>query len=173
MNKNKNGFGILEVLIATILLVVIASSIVGLGKSLLRNNSLSGLNIEAYNYAREGLEIVRSARDTTWINDSIDLWDEDFCQQNTCYFEIDEDGNIVPVEGEEEILAEDGTKYVRYYEFSQLDEGSNIADLVSSSVSHSIYSQSRKIKVVVKFYYGNSEYNIELFSLLTNWKPQI
>ncbi len=69
---NKNGFGILEVLIASMILIVVVGSAVALGHASLRSSALAAEKTAAYNLAQEGIEQVRNIRDTAWVDQQSD-----------------------------------------------------------------------------------------------------
>jgi Tfp pilus assembly protein PilV len=66
--RQHNGFGLLEVLLATAIFIVVVGSMVTLSRLALRNAVLSGHRTQAFNLAQEGLESVRQMRDTNWID---------------------------------------------------------------------------------------------------------
>lgn len=68
--RNKNGFGILEVLIAAMILVVVVGAAVALGHASLRSSALAAEKTTAYNLAQEGIELVRKIRDNSWVDDN-------------------------------------------------------------------------------------------------------
>lgn len=64
-NKTK-GFTIIEVLIATFILISAFGAIMGLAISSMRANRLTQNELIANNLAQEGIEMVRSLRDNKW-----------------------------------------------------------------------------------------------------------
>ncbi len=68
-NKNKkSGFGLVEVLIASTIIIVVISSFTFVARGTLAATGRTQDRIQAANLAAEGIEIVRSIRDTNWID---------------------------------------------------------------------------------------------------------
>ncbi|MFA7253415.1 MAG: hypothetical protein WC107_02585 [Patescibacteria group bacterium] len=67
--SKKNGFGIIEVLVAATIIIVILAALTSVGKAALTNNSSLQERSNAIYLAQEGLEIVRQIRDSNWIDD--------------------------------------------------------------------------------------------------------
>jgi hypothetical protein len=63
-----NGFGILEVVVASFVLIMIITSSVTLTRMAIKSSVLNLDRVQAYNLAEEGAEITRHIRDTGWIN---------------------------------------------------------------------------------------------------------
>lgn len=66
--KQKNGFGLLEVMFATAIFIVVVGSMVTLSRLSLRNAVLATHRAQAFNLAQDGLEVIRQMRDTNWID---------------------------------------------------------------------------------------------------------
>jgi len=71
-----SGFGILEALIASAIIVVFAAGVVVLGKISLRNVVINKHKLQAAYLAQEAVEALRNIRDTNWVdNDPNTNWD--------------------------------------------------------------------------------------------------
>ena len=69
INKNyKKGFGLLEVLISIIIIVLILTSLVLIGRKALSNSLYLQQRAQAIYLAQEGIELIRQTRDTNWID---------------------------------------------------------------------------------------------------------
>lgn len=76
MIRNKKGFGIIEVLIASTIVIVILGALTAVGRSALRGSDTIQERTQAAYLAQEGIEIVRQIRDTNWIDlDNTTSWD--------------------------------------------------------------------------------------------------
>ncbi|MBI2590021.1 hypothetical protein HYW32_03335 [Candidatus Berkelbacteria bacterium] len=69
------GFGLLEVVLATGILALVVTGAVALLNGALRRANLSAERTTAMNLAQEGIELVRAARDITFIDDENNAWD--------------------------------------------------------------------------------------------------
>ncbi len=69
--KQRDGFGLIEVMFAGAVFVVVVGGMVTLGRLALRNAALATQRTQAMNLAQEGIETVRQMRDTAWIDDLI------------------------------------------------------------------------------------------------------
>lgn len=64
------GFGILEVLLAGVIIITMLGALVVLGKTVLNNLDYSAQRTQATFLAQQGIEIVRQIRDTNYIDDN-------------------------------------------------------------------------------------------------------
>lgn len=91
----KNAFALMEVLVAIALLSVAIISIATLTFSMLRANAGNKNQLIALELSREGIEMVRTIRDTNWNN--YDYWLENLCEPTlttTCDFTVDFDKSL-------------------------------------------------------------------------------
>jgi type II secretory pathway pseudopilin PulG len=65
--KQRTGFGLLEVLMATAIFIVVVGSMVTLSQVSVRNSVIANHRTQAYNLAEDALEGVRQIRDTNWL----------------------------------------------------------------------------------------------------------
>ena len=76
-NKRKflvRGFTLIEVLIATMLLAMIVGAAALIEKQNLGSGSYNKHKLQATGLAQEGLNLVRSIRDTNLVNSESDVW---------------------------------------------------------------------------------------------------
>lgn len=181
-NKNiKNGFGIMEVLIAASLLIIIVGSVVGLSRMTLKNNMLSSEKIQAYNLVREGLEIIRSLRDTNWIDVSPEsTWLDNICNptidQNEaqCTFVYNDILNKYVISNNvPEKISINNIEFERVYKVS-ITKKQNLADFVDEQYKNSILVyNTRIVEVEVSWKNTGKKYSVKGSTFLTNWKPEI
>lgn len=66
---SQKGFGLAEVLLASGILILVVASIVSLSRFITRGYSLTQRRTTATYFAQEGLDAVRSIRDSYWIDE--------------------------------------------------------------------------------------------------------
>ncbi|PIP21927.1 MAG: hypothetical protein COX39_00200 [Candidatus Nealsonbacteria bacterium CG23_combo_of_CG06-09_8_20_14_all_40_13] len=177
VSKLTRGFGILETVLATGILIMVVAAAVYLGNMSVRNSTTANERTAAYNYAQEGTEIVRQIRDTNWlISPAPDYWYRLLCTQNTLY------PNDV---GQSQSFKRTflGAPTYRYC----LDAGSeslgiytryiyidyvNVTDpALTSLCGGSLSPNCRKIRVRVEWPSRGKILSVETATFLTNWKP--
>ena len=151
MKKTKyiKGFGILEVLITAVLLIIITGSVIGLNRIIVRNNIVSVERTQAYNLLRSQIENIISQRNNNWDNKV--AWDT----------------GITETESKKTI---DNIEYD--IKTDVLDVGDQFSTLVDSE-SEYLANQAIKIRIMVKWLDANKEYSVSDEIILTNWKPQL
>jgi len=88
--KNKNGFSILEVVVA---MAIISTGLLGVSSLVIQNFQAQSVNRDyliASMLAQEGLELVRNIRDSNWYNGSVN-WYDGIYDNNDVDFTIDYD----------------------------------------------------------------------------------
>lgn len=75
-SKQQQGFGLLEVVISSGILALVVGAATGLVRSSLRRTVLAADRSVAMNLAQEGIEQVRSARDSLYIDGQVNSFDE-------------------------------------------------------------------------------------------------
>lgn len=68
ISKREKGFGILEVLIAVVIIVTILGALVFIGRSALNNSIHAQERAQAIYLASEAIEDIRKTRDANWID---------------------------------------------------------------------------------------------------------
>jgi len=75
-NYRKKGFGILEVLLASMVIIIVMGGLVYLARNSIISMSYGAQHSQATFLAQEGIELVRQIRDTNYIDgDSNTKWD--------------------------------------------------------------------------------------------------
>ena len=73
--KLNSGFGLLEALVASAILVMFAAGVVVLGNISLRNTVINKHKLQASYLAQDAIEIVRNVRDSNWVDGNPDtIW---------------------------------------------------------------------------------------------------
>jgi Tfp pilus assembly protein PilV len=74
-NRTKKGFGLLEVLISAVIIIMILAALVFIGRASLKNNEYLSQRAQAIYLAQEGIEMTRQIRDTNWTDgDNATQW---------------------------------------------------------------------------------------------------
>lgn len=68
LNKNKKGFGLVELVMAMLILSIALVGLLNLMAYLVRASKVNKDMIIALNLAREGVEVIRNVRDGNWLN---------------------------------------------------------------------------------------------------------
>lgn len=68
-NKIKNGFGIVEVMIAAVIIMVVIFAMTAAGRSALRGTIYMHERAQAMYLAQEGIEQTRQVRDSKWLDE--------------------------------------------------------------------------------------------------------
>ncbi|MDO8513162.1 MAG: hypothetical protein Q7S37_01560 [bacterium] len=71
IGNHRKGFGILEVMIASMILVTVVGAVVAMGSASVRGGLTASDKTTAYNLAQECLEKARSVRDGNWVDQNI------------------------------------------------------------------------------------------------------
>lgn len=177
-SSNSSGFGIIEVLISAMIIVIVVGAAVGLSRAMVKRNIETTEKVQAYNLVREGLEIGRVYRDTKWIDKQPDEWNKDFPNGGSFYFKKDNiDGSFeIGIDSSEEVIkSENNIEYTRTYMIKNLSDDaiSDLNDIVDPDKNQE-YDLSDEIKVLnVLVSWNNDKNNVEASTILTNWKPQI
>ncbi|MEK7096353.1 MAG: hypothetical protein AAB881_00135 [Patescibacteria group bacterium] len=66
----QKGFGVLEVLVASTIIITILGGLVTIGTMAINTNEKIARKAEATFLAQEGIEMVRQIRDTNWVDES-------------------------------------------------------------------------------------------------------
>lgn len=82
----QKGFGLLEVVVSSMILVLVVGAVVALGMASVRGSSTASDKTAAYNLVQECLETIRAQRNTAWLDTSENWYD---------HFLIDTRTNII------------------------------------------------------------------------------
>lgn len=185
--RAERGFGLLEVVLSAGILATVIGAAVGLMNASLRRSTLASQRATAMNLAQEGVELVRVARDTTYVDRISNPWTA-FLPPVTdtssfaLVFRPGETGGCcvwtmqktsaqsalpetVITDGVESITL-DGTVYTREVFVTVPAAYSRQSGLDSSVASEDIV---RQVRVVVRWGSGPSE-QVTSQILLTDWR---
>jgi prepilin-type N-terminal cleavage/methylation domain-containing protein len=98
-NSRKDGFSMVELLFVVVVLGVTLTSILFLHTQIVKGRATIYQQTRATNYARQGIEMVRSIRDTNWRNGQSGFADMLVLDHNAYALEYRADAwSLVPVE---------------------------------------------------------------------------
>lgn len=178
--KFKKGFGILEVLVSAVIIIIILTALVFVGKTALANSVYTQQRAQATFLVQEGIEQVRQIRDTNWIDSSnLTQWNSlAWVSGNRSPITIEGnyklDSNfpnrlISPSSPPEEITI-NSTVYHRTINISPI-AASTILPNNLSDVAINATSNALKIKVEVSFDSTTGNKTISASEVITNWRP--
>lgn len=147
--KYQKGFGILEVLITAVLLMIITGSVIALNKVIVKNSIVSVERTQAYNLLRQEMENIISIRNDNWENKNI--WDQGI-------------ENLV------ENFIIDNVEYS--VEIQVKNIGDQFASMLSSEGDY-LNNQAKQIDISVSWLNANTNYSISDEVVITNWMPQL
>lgn len=192
--EKQKAFGIVEVLIASSIIVVILASLVGMGQLALSNSVRMQERAQATRLAQEGIEIVRQIRDTNWVDgNSVSEWNSWQHTNNTPNWSSASDGDyIVSFDSQNNYTAPHNQPDVmRFYltsvtlapdysnaEAINLDGGvskykrwvnvASVSNLLPTNSGPTLSDYAKKITVSVDMPSGKT---ISISEMLTNWRP--
>jgi type II secretory pathway pseudopilin PulG len=176
--KNKElGFGIIEVLISAMIIVMIVGSAIGLSREILKSNILASERVTAYNLAREELELARAARDTAGIDTDVNAWDVylNCGENNECYLtkDVNNTDRWIYKTGNE-IKDIDGIKYNRSFKISKIPAGESINTINELADPENANGYNLRDDIwVIKSEVTWNGHTVSASSIFTNWKPQV
>lgn len=177
------GFGIIEVLVSAMILIIVVGAVVGLSRTMVRKNVETGEKVQAYNLVREGLEIGRAYRDTIWIDEVSNNFDDKFPVAGEEFVFVSDntentgegDSFEIEVTNEGEKITKDNIEYTRVYEISSLSDAtiSDLDDIVNVDEGDDYDLADEIMTLNVKVSWNDNENNVEAATILSDWKPQI
>lgn len=190
----KKAFGILEVMIASTIIIIVLSALTSVGRSTLRSSETIQERTQASYLAQEGIEIVRQMRDSNWIDGRSDTqWNSlvfapsaspspfEKIVNSQCYkiayhedfvtgakdlnrFGLVKAPTCLTVE-KEEIILDNAITYTRYVQIDGVGAALLPGNLPGDQAK--LQPNSMKITVVV----GWGDKTIEVSEMMTNWRP--
>lgn len=157
----KSGFGLLEVLLSSGILVVTIAAVITLGSIATRGSVLNQSRIQAYNLAQEGMEAVRAIRDTNYIDqDTNTNWDTGLIDTTTLDNCDVEYGDYTPPLSS---IAQKRWKIVC--------TGTTSPDpRFTRKVNISPVADSKRVDVTVSWDEFGRKHSVNLNTILTNWR---
>jgi len=178
--EEAKGFGLLEVLISAVIIIMILAALVFIGRAALSNNEYLSERAQAIYLAQEGLELTRQIRDTNWIDgDNTSKWDTlqltDGNWANTTgtgtkkFVYNDPKARIVleavaaPVYEEVTINEVSFRRRINIYSVS--------APLLPTASVPALRTYSMKVTSKIEWTFSGQPKEIEVSEILTNWRP--
>lgn len=163
-NTNR-GFGLLEVVISTGILVIVISASVIISKMAVKSSVVSLERVQAYNLAQQGMELVRATRDTNWINGRV--WNSGLTPGD---YGADV-ANWQLIAGADDKTTLDNKEFTREINISSIDQ--NMANVLSQYNSAITSDKMLKITVKVSWTEYDQDWSTTLYTYLSDWKPGI
>lgn len=174
----KKGFGLLEVLISAVIIIMILAALVFIGRAALNNNEYLSQRAQAIYLAQEGLEMTRQIRDTNWIDgDNTTKWDT-LAWNSTAF--------MIPISSADyAVQYSDPPKRMYLTNSSSYDVNINGVTFtrkigVKSVASPLIPQKSgttdltpyaKKVTATVTWTFSGQSKSINVSEILTNWRP--
>ena len=176
----KSGFGLLEVLISVGILVMVMGAAIFAGRISVRNNLIANQRAQAYNLVRQDLEVARTIRDSTWIDENLNNWDDPFATYindgKTHAISFVNKEWVFDVDGSKEINL-DGTKFSKAISFNKIEDDDLNKELRILASSENINTLDVTsiiiVKAVVSWQSYGKTYSVTGAINLAGWKPQI
>ena len=185
LTKRKKAFGLLEVLLAGVIIIIVLSSLVVVARNALDNSVLLQQRAQATYLAQEGIELVRQIRDTNYIDgDNKTKWNTlegtdsavvISTNSNTKYAVKGDMSagrvRLVLYNGQEDgVVSIDGTDFIRTIKFDDNYDGSLQQDPKLKYNGSQVTTQSFSVEVEVSWQSKNSEQRktIMIREMLTN-----
>ncbi len=182
-HSKSKGFGIIEVLISSSIIISVLGGLVYAGRMTYQNTLYLQDKSQAIALAQEGLEIVRQIRDTNWVDNSADThWNDLVMISNGSLAEVVPNSNIKYgisrsrlqsgpdryglTEAVSEKVKIDDSSYEYNRSVKVESTGKLMIDVIGKEVD-ALSSQSLKVTVVVSWL----DKSVELSEILTNWRP--
>lgn len=174
----KNGFGLLEVLISSAILILVSGAVISLNNISVKNTVISSERTQAYNLAREWKEQLKQIRDT-YVNDNNSTTCFSKTLSSSCTtgeipfaedYVIDSSSSLVLLNDANRVYSQknlDSVTFTRKIEFiDPLTVSPPITDFNSNI---DVSSQIRQANIVVSWTEYNKEWSVTVPVLLTNW----
>lgn len=171
------AFGLLEVLISAGILIMVLGSVVFTSRVSLKNNLIANQRAQAYNLVRGDLEILRSMRDSTWIDQIVNEWNEPFKlyinDNQKHHLDWQNDHWQINPDSIEDPL--DGTKFTKELTVTNVNDSLNseLRALADNPELNQDNSSLIIIKSTVKWVSNGKTYSVTGSVNLTDWKIQI
>lgn len=175
INK-QSGFGILEVLIASSIIAMVAAAALVLGNYILRSAIINKHRLQATHLAADAIEIVRNIRDTNWIDgDPKTVWDENLLRQGQCSIDgcgVEPNNDLtwkmtLSPDNFDYDMTDNGDAFVRNIEIRDVSG----SDLYSNhpELQNELQAKTVNVKVIVKWTDYKKEREVVVETLITDW----
>ncbi len=183
-NKIKNGFGIVEVMIASVIMMVVIFAMTAAGRSALRGAIYLHERAQAMYIAQEGIEQVRQIRDSNWLDDDAGTTFQEFIDygveytaDNTKRWVVSYDGALSnfdvasrAVDESNSIINIDGTEFKRTIIFTRVLSTDSMVPLKGDFNSTAKNQSVVRVTVNVDWLSNGINKNISVSEIITNWR---
>ena len=175
----KKGFGLMEVLLSAVIIIIILSALVTIGRAAVNNNESLAERAQAIYLAQEGLEMVRQIRDTNWIDGSNETkWDTlvgtSVANSGLKYkptYSVDRFILSAESSGEEIATGLSGQQVIFNRKIT-ISPSADIDDLLPNvSGGADLSDYALEVKATVTWTFSGRNKSVELSEILTNWRP--
>ena len=177
-NQYQKGFGLLEVLISAVIIIIILAALVFVGRAALNNNEYLAERAQAIYLAQEGLEMTRQIRDTNWTDGDADS------KWNTLQFDSVSSKFVATGSGDYKLQYQSpisrlglvsGTEtitinQVDYVRAIKVETIASSSELIPNN-STDLKPYALKITSTVTWNYSDVPRTISVSEILTNWRP--
>lgn len=175
-SSRKKGFGLMEVLISAVIIIIILSALVTIGRAALSNNEGLAQRAQAIYVAQEGLELVRQIRDSNWIDGvSETKWNTLNPISSPIAPTIPGNYGLADWGSSKWVLGSytSGTTAtiggIVFTRKINISDATGLLPVATGSTSLSPYAM--KVKSIVTWTYAGQNKSVELSEILTNWRP--
>lgn len=191
IKKTKKAFGIIEVLIASTIVIIIVFALTAVANSSMKLSDKMQERAQATQLAQEGIEIIRQMRDTNWIDDNTATdtdtdWNSFIYDYNIgVWNNIDNSHDyriafgpavikrfylVETAVGENINLGDDASNtFNRRIKFESVGDLLPNVSIVPANNTLSKDQYATKVTVIVKTPSGEI---VTLSEMITNWRPQ-
>jgi len=160
----KKGFGILEVLVSSVIIITILMALVFIGRTALTNSSYIQEKAQAVYLAQEGIEIVRQIRDTNWIDrDNTTGWNS--LAAGNYGISYNSTTKKYGLAGSNDSVTMNNLTFTRTIKIE------NTGSLLPGSGGSDIHPSDNAFKVTSTITWNNGSKTVSVSEILTNWRP--
>lgn len=172
------GFGLLEVVISIGILALVSGSAITMGKIALRNNMIANQRSQVYNLVRAEAEALKAIRDSKWIDQKVNFWNEEFidCLGVDKNCSVTEENNNLRIASSKKEIILDEVKFNVKANFSYIDESLNgefkniLGDQLFNSADNLVMITAN---ITVEWQSYGKNHLVKSSFNLSDWKPQI
>lgn len=170
------GFGLMEVLISAVIIIIILSALVTIGRAAMSNNENLAERTQAIYLAQEGIETVRQIRDSNWIDGSnLTKWntlegDTTVSSGDYVLSYITNKWILSNMDSYETISLGPTGKAVSFYRTINITAADD-AIMPTPGNNPNLSLQAIKATATVTWEFSGQTKRIEVSEILTNWRP--
>ena len=174
----RKGFGLLEVLISAVIIIMILAALVFIGRAALSNNEYLAERAQAVYLSQEGIELTRQIRDTNWIDgNNTSKWNTFTYNSATSQYDVTADGDyqftynttelrMLLTGSSGEVITIDGVDFTRKIHIASIT-----ATTLLPNSSTDLKPYAKKITSTVTWSFSGQSRSIVASEILTNWRP--